>query len=303
MSVTFDQLVARVKQQLMGFAMNQESYAEVSSGMGPEDTAFFVHTDTVSELSRGLVEVEDELVLVKNYDAATGRAVVLGGVNGRGMHGTTAALHPEGVLVTIAPGFPRARIKEAINDTVLGLYPDLVVFGTTEITRVSVQFEYELPEDVRDVWYVTGETLGPSKVWVPLPNWRYNPKASTTDFPSGKSLQQLDPVSPGQKIRVVYAKAPAAMSADTDDFETVTGFPERIVDLVTYGAMKRLLPALETARLQQRSIEATERAQVVQETSATKAVGMYASLYTERLEEERERMFREHPNYQFFQGS
>lgn len=300
---TFNQLVARVKQQLMGYALNQEAFSEVSSPIGAGDTTFFVFTDTVSNLSRGLVEIGDELVLVKSYDQSSGQVAVMGGLSGRGAQGTAAREHPIGSLVTVSPAFPRTRIKEAINDTVRGLYPQLVVFGATEFTRVSVQAEYELPSDVKDVWYITGETVGPSKAWVTLPNWRFNARAATSEFPSGKSLQQLDPVSPGQRVRVVYAKEPSVMSADADDFTAVTGYPDRVTDLVTYGALKRLLPAVESARLQLSAVESSTRSDQVPVTSATKAAGMYASLYQERLMEERERQFSEVPNHAYFQGS
>lgn len=226
----------------------------------------------------------------------------MGGVNGRGREGTTAAAHAENDLVFADPPYPRQRIKEAINDTIKGLYPHLVVFDSTEITKNAVVYEYEMPSASRDVWYVTAKTIGPTKVWYPVVNWRFNPKANTTDFASGRSIQVFDFVTAGQSIRVVYAKGPTALSAGGDDFETVTGYADRIVDLVVYGALKRLLPAYESARLQQQAVEATERAQLVPPNSAAKAVQLYASLYAERLEEERALMFSEVANFQTWQG-
>lgn len=299
---TFAQLVSRVRQQLLGYCLNQESYAELAADMTAGATTFLVDSATVMNLSQGLIEIGDELILVKKYDRNSGTVTTMGGINGRGAEGTTAAAHTTEALVTASPAFPRARIKEAVNETVRAIYPHLVVFGSTELTRVSVQLEYELPEDCEDVWYVTGETVGPSKVWQPLPNWRFNSKASITDFPSGKSLQQLDAVAPGQKIRVVYAKQPTALTDESQDF-TETGYSERLLDLVVYGTMKRLLPAVESARLQLRAVETNERSNVVPAGAAIKAAGMYASLYQERLEAERDRQFNETPNYQFFQGS
>jgi hypothetical protein len=149
---------------------------------------------------------------------------------------------------------------------------------------------------------VTGQLIGPSKVAQPLPNWRYNPKARTANFPTGKSIQVFDYVTSGQAVKVVYTKPPTQLSAGTDDF-TATGYPERMSDLVVYGACKRLLPALESARLQQQSVEATERAPLVPPASASKAASLYASLYAERLAEERALQFEEIPNFATFQGS
>lgn len=303
MAVSFDQLIARVHQCLRGYTKDQSAMAELSESMTASDTTFTVDSSTAINLSRGLVEIDDELILVKAFNQTTSVASVLGLTNGRGVEGTTAASHSANALVTVSPAYPRARMKEAINDTIQALYPDLVVFGTTEVTRVSVVHEYELPSDVDDVWYVTGQLIGPSQVWQPLPNWRYNPHANTTDFPSGKSLQQLDGVVPGQAIRVVYAKRPTALSSGSDDFETVTGYSERITDLAVWGAVARLLPGAESGRLQQTSIEATARADVVPPQSALKAAQYYQGLYYQRLEEERRRQFSEVPNYAYFQGS
>lgn len=300
---TFDQLTKQVRQQLLGFALSQESVSELSVSMAPSDTAFTCDASTVTNLSRGLVEIDDELILLKTYDATSGVASVMGLTNGRGYEGTTAASHSAHALVTSNPAFPKARIKEAINQTVLGIYPDLVVFSSTEITKSASVIEYELPADLSDVWYLNGQLIGPTKVWQPLPNWRFNPKASPTVFPSGKSIEVFDAVTPGQKIRIVYAKPPSVLVNGSDDFAATTGFAERITDLVVYGACKRLLPALESARLQMQAVEATERAALVPPASAAKAASLYASLYAERLAQERALMFSDVPNYAMFQGS
>jgi hypothetical protein len=299
---TFDQLVRQVRQKVMGFAMNQESMSELASPMDADDTSFTVDTASVNNLSRGLVEIDDELILVKTYDATTGVVSVMGLTNGRGYEGTTAASHAVNSLVTSSPAFPKARIKEAINETIGCLYPDLVVFSSTEITKLAPVVEYELPSDVDGLWYVTAQLIGPSKIAQPLPDWRYNPKARTANFASGKSIQIFNSVTPGQAIKVVYSKAPTLLSAGTDEF-TSTGYPERMADLVVYGACKRLLPGLEAARLQLQSVETTERAPLVPPASASKAASLFASLYAERVDQERARQWDEVPNYATYQGS
>ncbi|WP_327719873.1 hypothetical protein OG381_34360 [Streptomyces sp. NBC_00490] len=299
---TFDQLVRKVRQNLLGYALSQESVSELSAPMGAGDTTFTCDTETVNNLSRGLVEIDDELILVKAYDSTSGVVSVMGLTNGRGYEGTTAASHAVNSLITSSPAFPKVRIKEAVNETIRCLYPDLVVFGSTELTKLAPVIEYELPSEVEGVWYVTGQLIGPSKVAQPLPNWRYNPEARSANFPSGKSLQVFDYVTAGQAIKVVYSKAPTALVNGSDEL-TTTGYPERFADLITYGACKRLIPGLEAARLQLQSVETTERAALVPPQSAAKAASLYASLYAERLQEERTRQFDEVPNFATFQGS
>jgi hypothetical protein len=122
-----------------------------------------VTPDTEQSISRGLLEIDDELLLVKKFDASTNTVSMMAGLNGRGAEGTVAAMHAAGSLITADPKFPRARIKEAVNDVLQSLYPQLCVFATTEITNISVVFEYGMPADALDVWAVSDSLVGPTK--------------------------------------------------------------------------------------------------------------------------------------------
>jgi hypothetical protein len=299
---TLNGLVAQVKQQLLGYALTQETVSELTVSMTDTDTSFTVDATDVRGIARGLVEIEDELILVRRYDASTGVVTVMGGTNGRGYQGTTATTHAEGSLITSAPAYPTARIKEAVNDTISGMYADLPILATTEITKNAVVYQYEMPSAATDVWSVTGEVLGPTKVWQPMPNWRWVPNANTSDFPSGKSIQLMDEVVPGMKFRVVYVKEPTTLSSGSDDF-TVTGYPSRVSDVVVWGACSRLAPAYEAGRLQQRAIEANERSNYVRPEAALQTAAYYQGLYTQALDRERKRLLEESPNYVTYQGS
>lgn len=297
---TFDGLLSRIRQQAMGYTKDQSAFAELAVDMSSSAGTFIVDTDSVNNISRGLIEVDDELILVKKYDATSGTVTVMAGVNGRGMEGTVAVPHFAGSLMTADPKFPRARMKEAVNDVLQSLYPSLVVFSTTSIVNNAVVYEYGMPADALDVWAVSDSTIGPSKVWMQGMNYKFNPTADTDAFPTGKSIQLFDSVTPGQTMFIKYAKAPSPLVNASDDFAAVTGLPERCVDLVMWGACARLLPAYESARLQQSSIEATERAGLVPPASATSTAKYYMAMYQQRLEEERIRMFAEHPESSFY---
>jgi hypothetical protein len=300
---TFDGLLSRIRQQTLGYTKDQASLSELAVSMTASDTTFAVDTATVTNISRGLVEIDDELLLVKSYDRTSGVVTLMGGLNGRGVEGSTAATHAVQALVTADPRFPRIRIKEAINDTIHGVYPQLLVFATTEITNTSVVYEYGMPADAKDVWSVADQTVGPTKVWMQGRSWKFNPRANTTDFPTGKSVQLFDAVTPGRAMRVTYVKEPSVLVNGSDVFETVTGLSDRCADLITYGACARLLPAYEAARLQQSSIESTERAPLVPPSSASKTAQYYMAMYQQRLAEERALMFDENPQVQFFAGA
>lgn len=299
---TLEDLRQRVRSQVMGFTRDQQQVSELASPMTASDTTFTLDANTAKNISRGLVEIDDELILVKALDPTTSVASVIGLLNGRGREGSTAASHSANALVTMSPAIPRIRITEAINQTILAMYPRIPIFSTTEISKLAPVFEYQMPADTEDIWYVVADTVGPTQVHYPTPRWRYNPMAPTSDFASGKSIQLLDYVTPGRAIRVVYVKAPTVLANASDNFANVTGYDDRMAEAVVWGATARLLPAYESARLQQMSIEGTERANLVPSTAAVKTAAYYETLFQQAIETERNRIMEETPNYAFWQG-
>lgn len=308
MAATFDQITQRVKQQLLGYTRNQAQISYLTANMTATDTSFMADTDTVRNLSRGIVEIGDEMMLVKTFDQGTGTVTLMAGLNGRGAEGTTPTAHSVNDVVTADPRYPLIRIKEAINEVIATIYPDIWVFGETEFNYIAARLEYPVPTEVEDIYKVTWNTIGPSGMWKAAQRWRFNPQTSTTSgqvlptpTPTGKTVQILDGgITPGRAVRVTYIKAPNEMVNGSDDFATTTGLPERMIDLIVYGACWRLLPGWEAGRLQQSSIESTERAPLVPTGSANEASQYYLGLYQRRLNEERDRLFDLFPNFQYF---
>jgi hypothetical protein len=306
MATTFDQVTQRVKQQLLGYTRNQAQISYLTAPMSPTDLTFTVDPDTARSISRGVVEIGDEMILVKKIDVGSGTVSVFG-ANGRGAEGTTPAAHSIDDIVTADPRYPKVRIIEAVNEAISGVYPDLFVFGETEFPYIAARMEYPIPADAADVYKVTWNTIGPSGMWLAAQRYRFNPQASTTPgqvlptpTPTGKSIQIMDfGITPGRNVRVTYIKPPSQLTNLTDDF-TVTGLEERMIDLIVYGACWRLLPGWEAGRLQQSSIESTERAPLVPTGAANNASQYYLGLYQRRLDEERDRLLNLYPTYQTF---
>ena len=306
MAATFDLVAQRVKQQLLGYTRDQASVSFLTNPMTSTDTTFTVDAETVTALSRGVVEIGEEMILVKKYDKTTG-LVTTYGPQGRGVEGTTATTHAMNDFVTADPRYPIARIKEAINDTIAAIYPDIWVFGEFEFNYVAARYEYPLPVAADDVYKVTWNTIGPSAIWRPARSYRFNPQTSTTagqvkptPAPTGKTLQILDGgIVPGRAVRVTYITAPTELVNGSDLF-TSTGLEERMIDMIVYGACWRLLPGWEAGRLQQQSVESTERAPLVPTGAASDASKYYLGLYQRRLDEERDRLFRLFENFQVF---
>lgn len=298
---TLEDLRQRVLSQIMGYSRDQQQVSELAAPMGPTDTTFTLDSNTARNISRGLVEIDDELILVKSLDTSTNIATVIGLTNGRGRMGTTAASHSTNALVTMSPQIPRIRITEAINQTLLAMWPTIPIFSVTEITKLAPVYEYAMPADAKDVWYIVSDTVGPTQVHYPSPRWRFNPNAATDDFPSGKSIQLLDFVTPGRKIRIVYVVAPTTLTNSTD-LLTASGFDDRMAEAVVWGACARIIPTYEAGRLQQLAVEGTERANLVPATAAMKTAAYYEQLFQQAVLRERDRVLEETPNYAFWQG-
>lgn len=299
---TLEDLRLRVRQQILGYSRDQQQISMLVNSVTPTDTALVLDTSTQTAVSRGLVEIDDELILIKSLDVSTGTAAVMGGVLGRGREGSSAAAHAAGALVTMSPVMTREAITESINDTVRAMYPTLPITKATEIIKLAPVFEYGLPAEAVGVHYITVQTIGPSKIWHPGPRWRYNPNSDTTAFPTGKSIQLMDDVVPGRAIRIIYMVEPGQMVNATDDFHTTTGYENTAQDVVIWGALARIVPSYETARLQAQSIEGTERDNLVPPKAALQAADYYRGLYMEALTRERNRFFDESPNFAFWQG-
>lgn len=298
---TLEDLRQRVRSQVMGFTRDQQQVSELAAPMTATDTSFTLDSNTVRNISRGLVEIDDELILVKSVDQPTSVATIVGLLNGRGREGSVAATHAVNSLVTMSPVLPRVRITEAINQTILAMYPTIPVFATTEVTKLAPVFEYQLPADCEDIWYIVTGTVGPTQVHYPSPRWRYNPNAPTSDFPTGKSIQLLDDAVPGRAIRITYVKAPTALVNSSDPI-SATGYEDRLAETIVWGACARLLPAYESARLQQSAIEGTERANLVPATAAVKTAQYYEMLFQQAIMRERDRVLEETPSFAFWQG-
>ena len=294
-----------MQQQLQGYTKNQEQFTWLTAPMLATDTSFTVDPGTVNNMSKGLIQIDDELILVSNYATSTATVNVAAGTNGRGAAGSTAAAHSINAIVTTGPDFPAIRIKEAINQTILAVYPDLWVFGQTDFKKVAARYEYDLPVQVEQIYRVTADTIGPSRVWFPAQSYRFNPQASTTSDGSnasttGKTIYIGDSIIPGRSVHVIYTFAPTVLTNNTDDFQTVTGLFERAADVIQYGATARMIQAYENARQQQKVVESVQRAPLVPAGSASNAAQFFWNLYNRRLAEEQEYLRTLFPEYARF---
>ena len=288
MTTTYANLVDDVLLNLSGYTLRQDRTTHLTGEITSSSTT--LNLASVSNIGKGLVEIEDELIWIDSYDRVSNTATVP--PYGRGYNGTTPSQHLANTKVTIAPTFPRAVVKKAINDTIDAVFPKLFAVGTYTFTLQATKTTYQIPADVQTVLYVSWDVVGPSDEWLPVKSWRHDPLANSTAFTTSNSISVYDRISPGRTVQIYYLKKPNTLSlaAPTNTFETVTGLPSSCKDVIMYGAAYRLASFIDPGRLTYTSAEADQTDTKIQYGSGASTARFLLALFTQRLTEESEKL-------------
>ena len=285
MSYTFAQMVDEVRSNLSGYTLRQDRITNLTNPGGISTSDLAVKIGSSDNLAKGIVEIDDELMWINSFDTTNLQLNVIPGF-GRGYGGTTPAPHAQNSMVTLTPTFPRVNVKKAINDTINSLYPKLFAVNKVTFTFNAAQIAYALPDDARDVLFVSWQTVGPSKEWLPVNRWRIDRMANVAAFDTTKTVNIYEKIMPGRTVQVYYSTIPNDLTNNTDDFATVTGLPETSRDVVTLGAAYRLLSYLDTGRINLSSAEADINDNKLPSTAGASASKYVFALYQQRLMEE-----------------
>jgi hypothetical protein len=286
-----DPLIEETLSHLLGFTIDQGQLTWLTVDIDTDDLGFSVADPNA--VSGGVVEVGEELV----YAASSDIDGVILAPFGRGYGNTTPAAWPTLTRVSMAPRFPRARIREVINRVIESTYPRLFAVGETELTPDPSRITYELPADVEQVLTVRQQTIGPGGYWRPIHSYTSR-DASTTEYATGKSLDIREGVHPSQPIHVRYTKKPTPLAA-LDPF-TDSGLADTAWPCVMYGALHRLLAVIPSGLAGTESVQSSE-AQTRRRVSLAEVAREYYALHVQLLQEERDRLFTEHDATSNFQ--
>jgi hypothetical protein len=282
---TLSQMIDEVKGNLQGYTLRQDRITYVANPAGLSTTSTQIQVGSASNLAKGIIEIDDELIWIDSFDKANNTLTVIPGF-GRGYQGTTASPHSQYAPVTLAPTFPRVNIQKAINDTINSLYPKLWAVASTTFTFNAAQTTYPLPDDAEAILYMSWQTTGSSEEWLPITRWRMDPMANAATFNTNNTINIYENIQPGRTIQVWYTTEPNTLDASTDDFADVTGLPESAYDVVIYGAAYRLLSFLDTGRINLTSAEADLNDTKNPYNSGASASRFIFALYQQRLQEE-----------------
>jgi len=282
---TFAQLVDEVRTNLAGYTLRQDRISNLANSGGINATQLNVIIGSAENLAKGIVEIDDELLWINTFDRNSNTLNAIPGF-GRGYGGTTPSPHAENAMVTMTPTFPRVNVKKAINDTINSLYPKLFAVNSTVFTFNAAQVAYPLPDDARDVLFVSWQTVGPSREWLPVNRWRIDRMANVAAFDTTKTVNIYDKIMPGRKVQVYYSTIPNDLTNNNDNFAAVTGLPETSRDVITLGAAYKLLSYLDTGRINLSSAEADINDNKLPSTAGASASKYVFALYQQRLMEE-----------------
>jgi hypothetical protein len=290
---TFGQMTDEVSRKLAGFTLRQDRQTHLT--VAANATATSITIASATNISTGIIQIDDELIYVDSYDRNSG--VLSIPPYGRGYNGTSAATHQVGARVVISPTFPSVDIKEAINDSIQAVFPDLYSTGTHTFSYSTAKSTYPLPDEVETVLGVSFQTTGPSKEWLPIRGWRVDPMANTTAFNSRNSISLYSGVEPGRTVQIFYTSAPAIMDTDDDDFEIVTGLPTSCKDVIVLGASARLSSFVDPGRLTFGSAESDQQSQIAGRAygAGTNTSKYLLALYEKRLAEESRKLTDRNP--------
>ena len=282
---TFEQLVDEVKSNLQGYTLRQDRITYVTNSGGLTTTSNLINVGSANNLAKGIIEIDDELIWIDSFDKANNQMTVAPGF-GRGYLGTTASPHAQYAQVILAPTFPRVTVKKAINDTIRSFYPKLFAVASTTFQFNAAQVTYPLPDDCREVLYMSWQTTGSSREWLPIRKWRFDPLANTPTFNTQKTINLYENIQPGRTVKVWYTMIPDTLDANTDDFVDVTGLPESCQDVVVYGACYRLLSFLDAGRSNLSSAEADLNDTKIPASAGSSTSKYVFALFQQRLQEE-----------------
>jgi hypothetical protein len=276
---SFADLIDDTQIALSGYTQRQDQATFLTAPM--DDSQLTISVSDAGSLSRGLIEIGDELMWVDSFDRTASTATL--SPYGRGFRSTRKSPHSAGDRVTVSPSFPRDIIRKQLNNAVTGVFPDIFGVFYTSFTYISSKNTYELPSEAIEVLAVSWQTVGPTQEWLPVRKYSMNKNAFVGAFNTGKTITLFDGIVPGRTVHVVYSRQPQEMLLPSDDFESVTKLPSYAKEPVVLGAAYRLVSFMDSSRLPGESAEIDQIDQQTPVGSGGTVTRALYALYQQRL--------------------
>ena len=289
MSTSLKNLIDDIQLDMQGYTYRQDRATYLTQACTSGDLVIYV--GSTDNIGKGIVEIDGELMWVDSYDKQANTLTIA--PFGRGYNGTTAAAHTANTQVIITPTYPRLAVKRAINDTINSVFPKVYAVGKQTFTFLASRTTYQINSEAIQILHMAWQTVGPTREWLPVRQWRWDALANTsywtpdsTDPADSRTVSVYDNILPGRTVQVVYAHMPNNLSSETDDFESVTGLPSSMRDVIIYGAAYRLASYIDPARVSITSAAADELDTKRPYGTGVNITKQLQTHYMQRLEEE-----------------
>jgi hypothetical protein len=291
---TFAEMVDEVRSNLAGYTLRQDRITYLANPGGINSTDRNIIIGSADNLAKGIIEIDNEMMWIDSFNIGNNTLNVIPGF-GRGYNGTTPSPHAENAQITLTPTFPRTVVEQAINDTINSFYPKLFSTQSTVFTFNAAQVAYPLPSQARDALYISWQTVGPSREWLPVNRWRMDRMANVAAFDTTATVNIYEKIMPGRNVQVWYSAIPNTLTNANDNFSDVTGLPESCRDVVTLGACYRLLSYVDSGRINLTSAEADLADAKLPSTAGASSSKYVFALFQQRLQEEAIKMQNRYP--------
>lgn len=224
---TVGDVVSRVLRDFLASADDSPTRTRLTGAVSDSATSWIydasmLSVDEEDALVEGVVvECGLEQVLIRGVDEDTSTLTVV-----RGFNGTTAALHAEGAVVTVAPMYSRRTVFDAVCDAVVRLSPTLFRVASAS---VSAALPYaDVSADALSV--VSVRTLDGESYYTVPHALLFDVDGSAT----GKALHA--DVAAGTTLEVTYRARFTRPTSESTDLVATTGLRSEWEQAVVYDA-------------------------------------------------------------------
>ena len=287
---TVAQILTRTQRQLMSGTI--EARNKLSASVTATGTSVSLTYDLNSVREGAVIQVDSELMYVWEVGAGTKSATVE-----RGFNGTTAVSHASAAVVIVNPKFPRAQLLEALNDELVDLCSPmngLFDVKTLDFNYNSSKRQTNIPVsgDIIDLVEVRYRYIASD--YKQVNNVKLLRNLPTKDFGSGYGLQ-IDSLIPSSTVRVTYKTPFSRIGLESDDLQSIAGFPVEAEDILVMGIQIRAVAPREIKRNFTESQGETRRAEEVPVGAVGGSITNLLRLRRDRITAEAARLNRQYP--------
>jgi hypothetical protein len=276
---TLNQMIEDVRAYLRSYTRDQELSSYLTAEASASTLTLNVGDSAV--ISRGRIEIDSELLWVQTVDRSN-NAVTLAPY-GRGMDGTTPAIHALNSRIIVQPLYPRQMVKDIINQVITGLGGQLYGLSSVPITYSFGTVAYEMPAYTQRVLNVNARYDNVYDDAEYVRRWKFDPSSGASS--TGKMIYLYDQLSGSTVLDVTIFRQPLTLS-NNDDF-TASLLPSTAYDVVVLGAAARLMSTAAAYMASSRSVEAAQLDQKSDSNNVLTQAKFLQSLFLQRLDEEK----------------